>query len=111
MGLKNITDFIADLLYSSDKTLYLMGVVGVIVYNQIPAVIAVDIKSSFNAIKFREYGSYRLKEGAGVSNNIQLETPLIFSPMSSRMNHPNQRKRRNNIISQLMLFHQVKIND
>ena len=61
MGLENITDFIADLLYSSDKTLDLVGVMGIIVYNQIPAVIAMDIKPSFNARKFREYGSYRLQ--------------------------------------------------
>ena len=27
-------------------------------------------------------GGYRLKEGAGVSNNIKLDTPIIFSPMS-----------------------------
>jgi glutamate synthase domain-containing protein 2 len=27
-------------------------------------------------------GGYRLKEGAGVTNNIKLETPMIFSPMS-----------------------------
>jgi glutamate synthase domain-containing protein 2 len=27
-------------------------------------------------------GGYRLKEGAGVANNIKLETPMIFSPMS-----------------------------
>jgi glutamate synthase domain-containing protein 2 len=27
-------------------------------------------------------GGFRLKEGAGVSNNIKLDTPIIFSPMS-----------------------------
>jgi glutamate synthase domain-containing protein 2 len=27
-------------------------------------------------------GGYKLKEGAGVSNNIKLDTPIIFSPMS-----------------------------
>lgn len=27
-------------------------------------------------------GGYKLKEGAGVGNNIKLETPMIFSPMS-----------------------------
>ena len=27
-------------------------------------------------------GGFRLKEGAGLSNNIELQTPLIFSPMS-----------------------------
>ncbi len=27
-------------------------------------------------------GGFHLKEGTGVSNNIQLETPIIFSPMS-----------------------------
>jgi glutamate synthase domain-containing protein 2 len=29
-----------------------------------------------------ENGGFRLKEGAGVSNNIELATPIIFSPMS-----------------------------
>ena len=27
-------------------------------------------------------GGYRLKEGAGVTNNVKLDTPIIFSPMS-----------------------------
>ena len=30
-------------------------------------------------------GGFKLKEGSGVSNNIQLETPIIFSPDELRL--------------------------
>ena len=60
MGLENITDFIADLLHQLHKALDLVGVVGIIVYDQIPAVIAMDIEPPFNAREIREYCCYGL---------------------------------------------------